>query len=76
MTTSPARKAGLTPRFSSGRGDWSARLVPFRVWDAVSQKIDPRHVGEVTAVHYNTITVRWHNGWTSEHQANELEKVQ
>lgn len=73
--TSPARKAGLTPRFTA-RGDWSRRLVPFRIWDAVHTKVDPRHIGEVTAVIHNTITVRWPNGWTSQHDSNELEKPQ
>ena len=71
---SPARKAGLPLRFT-GRRDWASDAMPFHVWDAVHTKIDPRHLGEVTAVLYNTITVRWHNGWTSEHHANELEKA-
>jgi hypothetical protein len=72
---SPARAAGLVPRFPDTKVCWSQRLVPFRVWDKVCQKTDRRHVGEVKAVYHTTVIVHWENGWISELKFNELEKA-
>lgn len=71
MTKSPARRAGLTPRFSD-RPTLSSHVL-MRVWTPVRLKCDPRHEGEVVASFHNTIRVRWPNGWLSEHGPDELE---
>lgn len=70
---SPARAAGLLRHFP--KECWSKRLLPFKVWDEVRLKIDPRHRGDVVGVHGTTVTVRWEpHYWISEHHETELEK--
>lgn len=72
---SPGRAAGLIHRFPDKKECWSKKLIPFRVWDYVRLKADPRHVGEVTGHDgRGQVTVRWPNGWISEHRETELEK--
>ncbi len=60
---------------SSYRPD--AYRVAFRAGQDVHTKVDPRHVGKVIAVFSGgaSIRVRWPNGWKSDHEAGELEKV-
>jgi len=69
---SPARAAGLPLRFHHRKVCWSAALAPYKLRDKVRIKIDPRHRGEIIAVVRNKITVRWENGWTSEHDVKEI----
>lgn len=63
-----------TPPTGGGRsvGGW----MRFHCGDKVFNKADPRHVGEVTAIRWGVVRVRWdETGWLSDVPVNELERA-
>jgi hypothetical protein len=46
--------------------------MPFGAGDYVSTKVDPRHIGRVERALGIIVTIKWPNGWWSEHWAREL----
>jgi hypothetical protein len=50
--------------------------VKFRCGDRVYDPVDPRHIGRVIAVITSALVrVEWDNGWISEANASELERI-
>lgn len=54
----------------------SLDIIKHRIGNTVFRTDNPRHVGEITAIHPTmTVTVKWNNGWKEDIDYREVERL-